>query len=60
MGRKLDLLKLQIYRLVDAVDKLVHGRIDGLQDRGLLIDLELELGQQILVKRVLRHLHLVE
>ena len=58
--RQLHLLKLQVYGLVDAIDEFVDTGIDGRQYGRLLIDLELELGQQVLVERILRRLHLVE
>ena len=54
------MLQFQIDGFVDPVDKLVHRGIDSLEDCGLLINLELELRQQVLVKRILRHLDLVE
>ena len=60
MRRQLHLLKLQVYGLVDAINEFVDTGIDGRQYGSLLIDLELELGQQVLIERVLRRLHLVE
>ena len=60
MCRQLHLLKLQVDGLVDPVHELVHTRIDGGQDRRLLVNLKLQLGEQILIECVLGRLHLVE
>ena len=43
MRRQLHLLQLQIDRLVDSIDELIHAGIDRRQNGGLLIYLEFEL-----------------
>ena len=60
MRRQLHLLELEIYRFVDAINELIYTCIYSGENRGLLVNLELELGEQVLVERVLRRLHLVE
>ena len=60
MRGQLHLLQLQVDRLVDSIDELIHASIDRRQNGRLLIYLELELRQQVLIERILRRLHLVE
>ena len=45
MRSQLDLLKLQVDRLVDPIHELVYARIDRRQYRSLLVYLVLELGE---------------
>ena len=60
MRCQLYLFKLQIDRLVYPIDKLIDTSIDGGQNCRLLINLEFELCQQVLVKRILGRLDLTE
>ena len=60
MRCQLHLFKLQVYRFIDPINKLIDTSIDRRQNGRLLVYLELELGQKVLVQRVLRRLHLVE
>ena len=49
MRGQLHLLQLQVDRLVDSIDELIHASIDRRQNGRLLIYLELELRQQVLI-----------
>jgi len=60
MRCQLHLFELEVDRFVDSINEFVHTRIDRRQYGRLLIDLELKLGQQVLVESVLRGLDFVE
>ena len=60
MGRKLDLLQLQVDCLVDPLNKLTHTTVYVVQQHVLLIDLRLQLFYQVLVQLLLCFLNFAE
>lgn len=60
MGRKLDLLQLQVDCLVDPLNKLTHTTVDVIQQHVLLADLCLQLLDQIFIQLFLSFLYLCE